>query len=342
MSEEPASPFRDEALASVLVARSPNGVLVTDGDGRVRVVNPALGQVIPLVPNAIGRHVADVIPVDALIEALDPARVDEVELALRIGNRDLLVRVVPLGDLRGRLAILQDVTTLRQAERYRSEFVGNVSHELRTPATAIAGYAETLLEDRDTLDPYVGDMVEVIHRNARRLTDLFDDLLTLTRLDAQQGPLPSTEMGLAPMIAEAIDKAQAMADAKRIHFEVLVPTGMKVRANRDAMGHIVGNLVTNAVKYSHDDGVVTVRAQYRDRWVLLEVIDVGIGIDPVHHARVFERFFRVDKGRARKAGGTGLGLSIVKKLVDQMGCAIEVKSRKGDGSVFRVLLHPAR
>ena len=185
-------------------------------------------------------------------------------------------------------------------------------------------------------------MVEVIYRNARRLTDLFDDLLTLTRLDAQQGPLPTSDLELAPLIAEAIDKSAAMAAAKRIHFEVLVPTGMKVAANRDAMGHIVGNLVTNAVKYSHDDGVVTVRSQYRDRWVLLEVIDVGIGIDPVYQERIFERFFRVDKGRARKAGGTGLGLSIVKKLVDQMGCAIEVKSRKGDGSVFRVLLRPAR
>ena len=332
----------DSSLASILVARSPNGVLVTDGTGCVRMVNPALGQVIPMVPGAVGRNVREVVPVEELVDALEPARTDELELSLRIGNRDLLVRVVPLGAGHGRLAILQDVTTLRQAERYRSEFVGNVSHELRTPATAIAGYAETLLDDRENIDPYVGDMVEVIHRNARRLTDLFDDLLTLTRLDAQDGPLPSSDLGLASIIAEAIDKAQAMADAKRIHFEVLVPTGMKINANRDAMGHIVGNLVTNAVKYSHDDGVVTVRAMYRDRWVLLEVIDVGIGIDPAHHARVFERFFRVDKGRARNAGGTGLGLSIVKKLVDQMGCAIEVKSRKGDGSVFRVLLHPAR
>ena len=221
----PAGPERaaatDASLATVLVARSPNGVLVTDGDGRVRMVNPALGQVIPMVPGAVGRRVREVVPVDELADALDPTRVDEVELSLRIGNRDLLVRVVPLGEGRGRLAILQDVTTLRHAERYRSEFVGNVSHELRTPATAIAGYAETLLEDRDTLDPYVGDMVEVIHRNARRLTDLFDDLLTLTRLDAQDGPLPSSELGLASIIAEAIDKAQAMADAKRIHFCLL-------------------------------------------------------------------------------------------------------------------------
>ncbi len=331
----------DAALSTVLVERSPNGVLVTDGEGRVVMVNPALSEQVPLVPNAVGRLVKDVVPVDELVQALDPSRDDEDEFAIRSGNRDLLVRVVPLGE-RGRLAILQDITSLRQAERHRAEFVGNVSHELRTPATAIAGYAETLLEDREALDPFVVDMVEVIHRNARRLTDLFDDLLTLTRLDAAQGPLPLTDCDVAPIIAEAVDKSMAMAQAKRIHFEVLVPTGLRVRANRDAMGHIVGNLVTNAVKYSHDDGIVTVRAQYRGRFVLLEVIDVGIGIDPAYHDRIFERFFRVDKGRARKAGGTGLGLSIVKKLVDQMGCAIEVRSRQGHGSVFRVLLHPAR
>lgn len=332
----------DAALSTVLVERSPNGVLVTDGEGRVLMVNPALREQVPLVPNAVGRLVQDVIPVEELVLALDPSHDDEDEFSIRSGNRDLLVRVVPLGEGRGRLAILQDVTTLRQAERHRAEFVGNVSHELRTPATAIAGYAETLLDDRDTLDPFVVDMVSVIHRNARRLTDLFDDLLTLTRMDANNGPLPMADFELAPIIAEGIDKSMAMADAKRIHFEVLAPTGLRIHANRDAMGHIVGNLVTNAVKYSHDDGIVTIRAQYRGRFVLLEVIDVGIGIDPGHHERIFERFFRVDKGRARKAGGTGLGLSIVKKLVDQMGCAIEVRSRKGHGSVFRVLLHPAR
>jgi two-component system, OmpR family, phosphate regulon sensor histidine kinase PhoR len=332
----------DATLAKALVQRSPNGVLVTDADGRVRVVNPALAQTIPLVPNAIGRLVGDVIPVEDLVEAMDPTREDEVELTFRSGNRDLLVRVVSLGDDHGRLAIVQDVTSLIQAERYRAEFVGNVSHELRTPATAIAGYAETLLDDRDTLDPSVVDMVEVIYRNARRLTALFDDLLTLTRLDAQQGQLPMTDVELASAIAEAIDKAAPVADAKRVHVEVLLPTGIKVWANRDALAHIMANLVNNAIKYSHDDGVVTVRAAYRERWVLLEVIDVGIGIDPSFHSRIFERFFRVDKGRARKAGGTGLGLSIVKKLVDQMGCAIEVKSRKGHGTVFRVLFQPAR
>jgi two-component system phosphate regulon sensor histidine kinase PhoR len=231
---------------------------------------------------------------------------------------------------------------LRRAEQYRNEFVANVSHELRTPTTAIVGYAETLLDDRETLDPYVVDMVEVIHRNARRLNLLFEDLLTLSRLDARDGPLPMNSVGLLPIVMEAMDKMRPQAESKRIHFEVLVEEDMRVHGNRDALGHIISNLVSNAVKYSFDGGVVTIRAQYRDRWVLLEVIDVGMGIDPANLKRVFERFYRVDKGRSRAVGGTGLGLSIVQKLVEAMGAAIEVRSRPGDGSVFRVLLEPRR
>ena len=330
----------DSDLARVMLECSPNGVMSTDAEGRVRVVNRALGEMLPLVPNSVGRWPIEVVPNPELAEAMTSGRRDEVEFTLTSGNRDLFIKVVPLLPEGGRLALVQDVTSLRRAEQYRSEFVANVSHELRTPSTAIVGYAETLLEDRETLDPYVVDMVEVIHRNARRLNLLFEDLLTLSRIEARDGPLPMASVQLLPIVNEAMDKMRPQAEAKRIHFEILVPDGMRVYGNRDALGHVIGNLVSNAVKYSFDTGVVTVRAQFRDRWVLLEVIDVGMGIDPSHLKRIFERFYRVDRGRSRAVGGTGLGLSIVQKLVEAMGAAIEVRSRPGDGSVFRVLLEP--
>ena len=328
----------DAALAWTLVQRSPNGVLVTDAAGRIRMVNDALAAMVPLVPDAIGRLPLEAVPVPELAAAL--AGSGEDRLSIRHGSRYLDVQVVSVGAGQGRMAIVQDVSSRRQAERLRSEFVANVSHELRTPATAISGYAETLLDDRDALDPAVADMVEVIQRNARRLTDLFEDLLVLSRLDAQPGALPTRPVPLLPVVQEAIDKTRALIEARRVHVEVMVPRDMAVSANRDALGHVVGNLVGNAVKYSFEDGIVTVRAQFRRGFVLFEVIDVGIGIDPAYHERIFDRFFRVDKGRSRAAGGTGLGLSIVKKLVDKMGAAIEVRSRPGKGSVFRVLLRP--
>ena len=261
MAEPDGAPSPDaSALAALLVDRSPNGVLVTGPEGAIAMVNPALVEMVPLVPDPLGRRPFEAVPLKVLADALDPSRDDELEFALLSGNRDLLVRVFGMGPHGGRVAILQDVTRLRQAERYRSEFVANVSHELRTPATAITGYAETLLEDRDSLDPYVVEMVEVIQRNAHRLTALFEDLLTLARLDALHGPLPMEPVALGPAVGEAIDKMQPVAADKQIHFEVLLPADIRVRGNREALGQILGNLVSNAVKYSYDSGVVTVRA----------------------------------------------------------------------------------
>jgi two-component system, OmpR family, phosphate regulon sensor histidine kinase PhoR len=330
----------DRNLAVQLVERSPNGVLVTAPDGRIRMLNPAVREMLPVVPDAVGRVVIEAIPMPPLAEALAPSRDDEVEFAVRSGRRDLLIRVVPLGPADGRLAILQDVTSLRRAEQYRREFVANVSHELRTPATAIVGYAETLLEERASLDPVVAEMVEVIQRNARRLSDLFEDLLRLARLDAQEGPLPLEPLSLLPLVTEAIEKLRVHAHARTISFQVEVPAELRARVNREAVGQVILNLVGNAIKYSYDGGLVSVVGRWREGRVVLEVIDLGIGIDPIHHERIFERFYRTDKGRSRDAGGTGLGLAICKRLCDAMGAGIEVKSRPGRGSLFRVVLQP--
>ena len=334
------SPEDDRALAEILVARSPNGVLVTAADGRIRMVNPRLAQMVPLVPGAIGRMPIAAIPSERLAEALESGREGEEEFPMRSGNRDLLVRVVNMGPGRGRLAILQDVTRLSNVERQKSEFVANVSHELRTPATAIAGYAETLLADRAELDPYVVEMVEVIHRNAQRLTELFEDLLHLSRIEAREGALALVPLHLGPICAEAVDKVRVLAEERRVTFQSFVAPELRIMGDREALGHVIGNLVSNAVKYSYEDGIVTVRAYPRGDRIALEVIDLGMGIDPSHHERIFERFYRVDKGRARAAGGTGLGLAIVKNLAAAMGAEIQVRSRPGRGSVFRLLLAP--
>ena len=336
----PPNDEMDRTLAVQLVERSPNGVLVTYPDGRIRMLNPAVREMLPVVPDALGRMVLEAIPMPPLAESLSPQRDDEVEFAVRSGRRDLLIRVVPLGPGLGRLAILQDVTSLRRAEQYRREFVANVSHELRTPATAIVGYAETLLEDRDHLDPMVVEMVEVIQRNARRLNDLFEDLLRLARLDAQEGPLPLEALHLLPLITEAIEKLRVHANQRSISFQVEVPGDLKGLVNREAVGQVILNLVGNAIKYSYDGGLVSVVGRKREGRVVMEVIDLGIGIDPIHHERIFERFYRTDKGRSRDAGGTGLGLAICRRLCEAMGATVEVRSRPGRGTAFRVILRP--
>ncbi|MCB9778855.1 MAG: PAS domain-containing protein [Alphaproteobacteria bacterium] len=327
-------------LADVLVEASPNGVLVADQEGRLVRANPAAFRLLPMADDPAGMALADAIAVPLIVDALGPGREDRFEAVIALDERELLVRALSfsLEGRRGRLALVEDVTRLRQAERYRSEFVANVSHELRTPATAIAGYAETLLDDGEALDPGVHRMVEVIHRNARRLTELFDDLLHLSRIDAREGPLPVSGVLLEPVVQSCLDKVAAPAAEKELTLQSFGLAGVRVQGNREALGHVIGNLLENAVKYSMEGGVVTVGARRRDGGWRIEVIDVGIGIAPAHHDRIFERFYRVDKGRARAAGGTGLGLAIVKRLCDKMGAQVSVRSQVGRGSVFRVWL----
>lgn len=329
-------------LAPLLLERTPNGVLVTDDAHRIQLVNPALERILPLVPSPVGRLAFEAIPVAAIVEAIQRTPLDEQEFTVRLGTRDLVVKVISLGTSKGRLTIVQDVTRIRQAERYRRHFVANVSHELRTPATAIAGYAETLLADRERLPPDVVRMVEVILRNGRRLTELFDDLLHLARLDSMDEPPPLHPTLLLHIVAESIDKLSALAEARSVTVEVRVPAELEAMANRDALGHVLVNLVSNAIKYSHEGGLVRVMGRPADGTVLLEVIDQGIGIDPAYHDRIFQRFYRVDKGRARAQGGTGLGLAIVKHLSKAMKAKVEVRSKKGRGSTFRLRLLEVR
>ena len=297
-------PTADADLLEQLIERSPNWILVTDGSDRLRMVNKTARSILPMVPDPEGRRLPDAIPIPALVELLSSEPVGTIERSFSHGSRDLFLRTVPL-EPTGRLFIIEDVTFLRKAERYRREFVANVSHELRTPATSIAGYAEMLLDDRDKLDEDTAMMVGVIHRNALRLNSLFEDLLTLSRIDAQSDTMPQQPLALLPIVQEAIDKQRSRAEGKGIKFQTMVSEALDVFASRDAMIHIVGNLVENAVKYNRDDGLVTVRASHREAEdkVLLEVIDLGQGIAPAHQERIFERFFGWTRpGQARSAG----------------------------------------
>ena len=328
-------------LLAELIKRSPIGIVVCDRNDLLTLVNDQAKMLLPMVPNPEGRKAQGTIPIPRLISVLSMKDDTSIEENLDVGSRLLKIRSVSLG-AHGRLAILEDISTQHKAEDHRREFVANVSHELRTPATSIAGYADLLLNSGIAISEEAKDMVRVIHRNALRLNSLFKDLLTLSKIEAQSSEMPKEGLSIYPIVTECIDKQRQRAEARGIGFQVMVPENLRVYANRDAMIHIVGNLVENAVKYNRDDGLVTVRAEKRQEpnRVLLEVIDLGIGMAPSHLERIFERFFRVDKGRTQKVGGTGLGLSIVKRLVDRMDAKIEVRSRVNRGSIFRLWLDP--
>ena len=256
--------------------------------------------------------------------------------------RLLAVRVAPLGqELQGSAAVFRDITELRRLERVRQDFVANVSHELRTPITAIRGYAETL-QSGGLLDVHhAPKMVEIIHRQSERLSELVSDLLDLSRLDAGELSLKPSAVHLAESSRRAAEAVAPKAISKRLNVELQVGAELCAFADEKAVEQVLINLLDNAIKYTPEGGAIHVRGFLDHRTCVLEVRDNGLGIEAKHLPRLFERFYRADRGRSRDMGGTGLGLSIVKHLVAAMNGEVRVQSQPGEGSTFTVTLPAA-
>jgi two-component system, OmpR family, phosphate regulon sensor histidine kinase PhoR len=240
------------------------------------------------------------------------------------------------------VAMFFDVTELRRLEKVRKDFVANVSHELRTPITAIRGYAETLKAGALADAVNAPKMVDIIHRQSERLTELVEDLLELSRIEAKQIHLQKQPINLATAVQRAAEAVRPNAARKNIQLELTLPTGLEALGDERGIEQVLLNLLDNAVKYTPAGGRVRVtgRASAADQ-VEITVRDTGHGIEPKHLPRIFERFYRVDKGRSRELGGTGLGLSIVKNLVNLMQGDVRVDSKPGEGSTFFVELPKA-
>jgi two-component system phosphate regulon sensor histidine kinase PhoR len=221
----------------------------------------------------------------------------------------------------------------------RQDFVANVSHELKTPLSSIKAYAETLsagaIEDKEHRLAFV----KQIELQAERLHQLILDLLSLARIESGKQTFDIEPMSLAKVVQESLAYYRESAAAKDIVFDIEPDDAtVQVRADEEGVYQILNNLVDNAIKYTPDQGRVTVRWLVEDSMAVVQVQDTGIGISPEDLPRVFERFFRVDKARSRELGGTGLGLSIVKHLTHSFGGTVGVESRPGVGSTFTVKL----
>jgi two-component system phosphate regulon sensor histidine kinase PhoR len=323
------------------------GVWITSEDGTVVEHNNALKELLYTGQQIVGQQPLELLRSVELQRAVEQACRDSVSSNLELtveGVRPavLSVHVSPLGrELGGSAAVFFDVTELRRLEKVRKDFVANVSHELRTPITAIRGYAETLqagaLKDPDNAPR----MVDIIHRQAERLSELVEDLLELSRLESRQLQLAEAPVDLAEAARQALEAVRPKAEARGTRLELQIAPGVRVLGDRRAVEQIVLNLVDNAVKYTPPNGHVWVGAQPGDGAVQLSVRDDGPGIEPRHLPRLFERFYRVDKGRSRDMGGTGLGLSIVKHLATAMKGDVRVESEPRGGSTFFVQLPAA-
>jgi signal transduction histidine kinase len=230
--------------------------------------------------------------------------------------------------------------TLARLENSFSElrrFTADASHELRTPLTALYAVGESALRSGGTELQAFREAVASMLEETRRLTDLVDVLLLLARADSGEFSLSLGEVDLEVLVNEVRDALLVLAEEKCQRIEIEVERQI-VRADRQLVRLALINLVHNAIRYSDEGTVVRLQTKPREKTVLLEVIDQGPGIAAEHQEKVFQRFYRIDKGRARASGGVGLGLAITRWAVERQGARIELESEAGHGSLFRIII----
>jgi two-component system phosphate regulon sensor histidine kinase PhoR len=257
-------------------------------------------------------------------------------------ERMVEIHIVPLQsdsqEQRGLMVMIHDITTIRKLEMMRRDFVSNVSHEIKTPLTALKGFAETLLagalDDRKTAVSFL----EIIQNEADRLNRLIVDIMQLSRIESGSFALNFSAIDFQTFSQQLIKMMSEQAKQKQILLECEIENGICFEADEDRLQQILINLVSNAISYTPHGGHVLISAKYSEPYVEIIVADSGIGIPKQDQERIFERFYRVDKARARESGGTGLGLSIVKHLIELHHGQISVDSRPGLGSRFTIIL----
>ena len=322
-----------------------DGVLLLDGAGRLLIANPAarswFGLPDDLRPGLPLKRVLGVPQVNALAEQAAEARAPVVgNLTLVFPEpRTLAMRAFPLADRgpTGRIVVtMTDITQRRRLEVLRRDFVANASHELKTPVAAVRALAETLLTALPD-DPEAGRrFAERIGREAERLDALARDLLDLSRVE--RGALDVEPVDLVGLVKEVVGGYADRAEERRIKLSAEVEPGVALRGDRAQLGLLLSNLIDNALRYTPAKGAVCVRLNAAESRAVLQVDDTGQGIPAGELSRVFERFYRVDKARARQTGGTGLGLAIVRHVAEAHGGTVRVDSELGRGSTFTVTL----
>jgi len=333
-----------QKLTAVLGSMA-EGVLVADTDGRTVLANPRFREFFSAWGEVEGRSVLEVVRHPDLDAVLAEALSETHEVAREISIPGTEVRRVmvyavafpPEGPREGVVAVFHDISEIRHLEEVRRDFIANASHELRTPITSIRGFAETLVAGAAGGGESSAHL-DVILRNAERLSNLVDDLLELSRIEGQNVPFRPAELDLAAMLkAHLVDLAPRVKEAE-LQTRLEIRAEVIALADREATDRVIMNLIDNAIKYSNPGGMIELALWREGRRAFVEVRDQGIGIPEPDQTRIFERFYRVDLARSRSLGGTGLGLAIVRHLVQGMGGEVHVRSEPGRGAAFRFSL----
>jgi len=313
-----------------------DAVIAVDVDGRVQWANRGMDRLLLRAPRLNAPLVDSVRDPDFLAAIQEAAR-DQIVTSARSNTIapgrifDVTAAPMPGG---GAVAVLRDLTETERMEKSRRDFIANVSHELRTPLTSIQGYTETLL-DNPIADNHVRDFLEIIRKNAARMSRLTEDLLTLARVESGEHRFDMQRVSTEELLQDALESFREVARSYGVELviENSVPAG-HVNADREAIHQIFSNLIENALKYAASGKKIILGARAAANGVEFYVRDVGPGISSEHLHRLFERFYRVDKARSRESGGTGLGLAIAKHIVLAHEGTIRAESDLNHGSTF--------
>jgi two-component system phosphate regulon sensor histidine kinase PhoR len=313
----------------------PYGAVMLDADGNIEWSNSAAQQLLGLrYPEDSGQHLLNLLRAPefvAYFEGESYARPLDMPSPYRPGAH-LQIHVTFFGQ-RSRLLFVRDVTQTHKLESMRRDFVANVSHELRTPLTVINGYLETFADTVGDTNPRWARAIDQMLVQARRMQSLIKDLLLLSRLETVARDDVRELVALAPMLAAIRDEALAAASGPRT-ITIECDAGLQLLGRSEELRSAFGNLVFNAVRYTHPGGRIVLRWYADCEHAFLQVEDDGIGIDPEHIPRLTERFYRVDKSRSMDTGGTGLGLAIVKHVLLRHNARLVINSEPGKGSCF--------
>jgi two-component system phosphate regulon sensor histidine kinase PhoR len=334
----------ERAKLDLVLSSMFEGVIVTDSSEKIILMNPSLRKIFFVDTNPEGKKPLEVIRntavqdiVDKIIQGKQGLATEEITVSVP-EEKILKVNGVPIvrnNEFEGAILVFHDITELRRLEQIRQDFVANVSHELRTPISSIKGYAETLLEGALKDKDNAKEFISIIYQDSNRLANLINDLLDLSKIESGKMKMNFVPLDVASVTKRAVTVIENQAKVKSISFKLnLAPELPKIRADETRFSQVMINLLDNAIKYTPENGSVTVTAKVVNNSLQVDIEDTGIGISEKDLPRIFERFYRVDKARSRELGGTGLGLSIVKHIVQAHSGQVWVKSELGLGSTF--------
>ncbi len=338
-----------ETQLEAVINNMGNGLILIDEKGYILLVNKAfLESFGGIQKEYIGYLYHDAIPYPAIHETVQTIYMfeetisEKFALPVHIDRRHFEVTGAPIfsgnNKWKGIVLVFHDITEMKKLEQMRKDFVANVSHELKTPITSIRGFSETLLDGAMKDEAMMEQFMQIILKESGRLQSLIEDLLELSRVERDDFKLIVEEVELRNLLGELFPLIEHQADQKSIRLETSLDAEAEIQGDISRLKQVFLNLLTNAVNYTGETGLVQVSLQDHGESVTISIKDNGVGIPEEEISRIFERFYRVDKARSRNSGGTGLGLAIVKHIVEAHQGSIKVESEVNEGTTFAITL----